>query len=550
MKKSYTLFAALLLTLTSMAQLKIQSGAVFFLNNGATVSVDGDVTSFSDITGSGTLELKGTATQNVNMNGYAISANLQINNPANINLGGSAVVSGAFNLVAGKIQMNAYDLTLNGTISNTFDNTRYFITNGNGRLWRNVGVGAANQFTFPVGADASSYNPVTILENQTADRYGVRCLNKAYNSGNTGDAFVKQVVDAGWVVTDATAGGNFNITGAWSATDELTGFNRSKTGVSKYDAASGTWDMLNSNMGAATSTTIGSTTYYTSTRNSQTIGTFAIGNAPLASPLVIAPKIFLQGAYEGSGLMTDRLRTSGVMPTTEPYSNMAGFTHLGWGGGEKLPSAYLSGTSNPESVVDWVFVQLHRASDSAVIATQSALLKRNGTLAYVDGRDSLVNFINFAGEAAGSYFFTIRHRNHLSVRSANTVAFSKTAQSYDFTTDLAKAFRKSTITTNAPMFQGTDNNFMLWAGNVNGDGYVRVIDQAFPKISSDGAYILGDLLGGNSNGTITGYSIGDVNLDGRVRAIDQAFPKFNSDIAFILGNVLSGISNATRQEHK
>ena len=163
--------------------------------------------------------------------------------------------------------------------------------------------------------------------------------------------------------------------------------------------------------------------------------------------------------------------------------------------------------------------------------------KRNGTLAYVDGRDSLVNFINFAGEAAGNYFFTIRHRNHLSVRSAGTVAFSKTAQSYDFTSDLAKAYRKSTITTNAPMFQGTDNNYMLWAGNVNGDGYVRVIDQAFPKISSDGAYILGDLLGGNSNGTISGYSIGDVNLDGRVRAIDQAFPKINSDIAFILGKI-------------
>lgn len=549
MKKSYALFAALFITLTGMAQLRIQSGAVFYLNSGATVSVDGDVTSFTDIQGPGTLELKGTTLQNLNMNGFSIP-NLQINNTSNVSLAGSAVVGTSLNFVAGKVQMNNYDLTLGSTTSFTgWDNARYFVTNGLGRLVKN-NLGAGASFTFPVGADVNSYNPLQVdVVNGTNDNFGVRCQSNVMTSGISGDNFVKEVVDASWVVSEAAplSANAINVRATWNAADELNGFNRSRTGISKYDENGKFWDMTNSMTGA----TISGTGPYTVTRTSTTSGTFAVGNGPVLAPLVVAPKVFLQGAYSSGTLMDDKLRTSGVLPIAEPYSAMTGFTHSGWGGGEKLASAKLSGASNEQSIVDWLFVELRRASDSSVIATKSVLLKRNGQIASIDGRDSLVDFINFPGEATGDYYVSIRHRNHLSVRTASKMTLGRSsAFAYDFTNAQNKAFQRSTITTNAAMAQTAGGINMMWAGNINNDNYVRFLSSTFPIINSDATFLLSSLLNGNLNGTITGYSIGDVNMDGRVRALASTFPIINSDNTFILSSVMGGNINATRQEHK
>jgi len=549
MKKSYALFVAILITLTSSAQLKIESGGVLTIGTGSFVTVEGDVTSFANIQGAGTVELKGSAVQNINMNGFTIP-NLQVNNSANINLNGSAVVSNSFGFLAGKVLLNSYDLTLGTGITPStftgFDDSKFFVTNGAGRLVK-TGVSASG-FTYPVGADATTYNPLRLVETGTADNFGVRCLSNVLANGTAGSQFVREVVDASWEVSDANTANssNLSVTAFWNGVDELNGFNRTKTGISKYDGTSGTWDMTNAMTGVAVS----GTGPYSVTRSSTSAGLFAIGNKPVLTPLVVAPKVFLQGAYASNDLMNDRLRTAGVLPTTEPYTGMTGFTHLGSGGGEKIPSSLLSGISTSESIVDWVFVQLHRGSDSAVIATTAALLKRNGQLASIDGTDALVNYINFAGEAAGDYFITVRHRNHLSVRSASKMTLGKNTSSYDFTGSLGSAYRKSTISTNDPMAVSTDGRFMMWAGNANNDAYVRSLSSTVPFILSDASFITGNLLGGNSFGTITGYSSGDVNMDGKVRAITQLTPLILSDVSFITGNVLGGVSNATRQEHK
>ena len=63
------IFISLLLVtgaINSIAQLKIDN-AVFFIQPGATVTVQGDVTSNVDIQGTGLLQLKGSALQNVDM---------------------------------------------------------------------------------------------------------------------------------------------------------------------------------------------------------------------------------------------------------------------------------------------------------------------------------------------------------------------------------------------------------------------------------------------------------------------------------------------------
>src|SRR5687767_14100823 len=66
------------------SQLKIDN-AVFFIGAGATVTVQGDVTSNVDIQGTGLLQLKGSVLQNVDMGGFTIP-NLELDNAAHATL--------------------------------------------------------------------------------------------------------------------------------------------------------------------------------------------------------------------------------------------------------------------------------------------------------------------------------------------------------------------------------------------------------------------------------------------------------------------------------
>lgn len=68
----------------AFAQLTINN-AQLFIESGATVTVQGDISSNANIGGTGKILLKGSSTQNVNMNGFTIP-NLDIENPLNANL--------------------------------------------------------------------------------------------------------------------------------------------------------------------------------------------------------------------------------------------------------------------------------------------------------------------------------------------------------------------------------------------------------------------------------------------------------------------------------
>ena len=78
MKKILFSIACCFLAINAIAQLKIDN-AVFFIQPGATVTVQGDVTSNVDIQGTGLLLLKGSTLQNVDMGGFTIP-NLELDN--------------------------------------------------------------------------------------------------------------------------------------------------------------------------------------------------------------------------------------------------------------------------------------------------------------------------------------------------------------------------------------------------------------------------------------------------------------------------------------
>ncbi|MVM29497.1 hypothetical protein GO755_05595 [Spirosoma sp. HMF4905] len=237
---------------------------------------------------------------------------------------------------------------------------------------------------------------------------------------------------------------------------------------------------------------------------------------PLA---LIRPKVFLGGAYDGTtGLMRDDLRAKNLLPLVEPYSSPelvgTGFTHVGGGGNESTTSAVFS-TTGANAIVDWVFVELRNpASGSAVVATRSALVQRDGDIVDVDG----ISPVSF-NVGAGSYYVSVRHRNHLGVMTLNTVALSSTAVTVDFISPATQTY--------GTLAQQTINTTrLLWPGNTNGVDVVsgqpkrQVIYQGS---NNDLGTVFSQVFleAGNTSSLPTyivqRYLTGDVNMDGEVR---------------------------------
>ena len=138
------------------AQLIIDN-ATFFIQPGAMVTVQGNVTSNVDMQGTGKLLLKGNTKQDINMNGFSIP-NLEMDNPANATLTGNAKIGTDLLFTNGKIQLANFNLTMNagpaGTITNA-GNAGFLVTNGTGKLIK-TSLGAT-AFMYPVGNTTTTY---------------------------------------------------------------------------------------------------------------------------------------------------------------------------------------------------------------------------------------------------------------------------------------------------------------------------------------------------------------------------------------------------------
>ncbi len=512
------------------AQLVIDQ-ATFTIQSGATVTVQGDVTSNADIQGTGKIILKGSTAQNVNMGGFTVP-NLEVDNTNNVTLTGAAKISGDLLFTNGKILLGTNDLTIGsaGTITSA-SSSKYIVTNGTGKLKKTAL--ATTAFNFPIGKSTTSYTPVSISNSGTADEIGARALAGALTMGSLGVANTKEVVNTSWDISEAVAGGsNLSITTSWAASDELPGFDRTRAGISYYitsPAQNVGWDLLNSQTGAAT----GAGPYSYTRSSISSLGTFAVGTRPVLSPLLVTPKIFLQGPYNtGTGVMSDALRTQNLIPTTEPYSGLNMFSATssvkGSGGGETSTSSIVGSgaAAGNDAIVDWVLVQLH-ASDGTIVTQRAALVQRDGDVVDVDG----VSPVNMAGNVSGSYYISVKHRNHLGVRSAATMALAKVSNTnYSFTTGLGQAFAGA-VTNNA-MATIAPGIFGMWGGNANSDGATRRTGSAG---TNDYSVFLTAVSSVAAPGPTGVYRREDFNMDGNVRKTGSATTNDYSKFLNILG---------------
>lgn len=242
----------------------------------------------------------------------------------------------------------------------------------------------------------------------------------------------------------------------------------------------------------------------------------SISNAanPISHPgLNLKIRMYLQGALlsvkQPSSLMRDELRTAGLIPLHEPYSERSNYSHYGeLGGKETISDPAVLKVTGPDAIVDWVFVELrHPEFQKIVLATRSALLQRDGDVVDVDG----VSPLHFEGLDAGDYLVAIGHRNHLGVMSTKVFSLSEHPQLVDFT-DPNLGFYG-----NHPMIQVMDK-MALFAGDANCDGEVRIEGSKNDKDHIFFSILLSkDNLDANQNFILYGYLDDDINLDGQVK---------------------------------
>ena len=223
--------------------------------------------------------------------------------------------------------------------------------------------------------------------------------------------------------------------------------------------------------------------------------------------IAVKAKTTLYGALIGSedpNLMRDDLRKAGLIPTTEPYTDLD-YVHVGASEGVTLTEDLLE-VEGKDAIVDWVFLELRsRLVKSEVLGTAVGLVQRDGDIISPRG-DSLLVFPN---AFQSNYFLSVRHRNHVCMLSEDT---------YNFTyTNVPKVDFTQLVTTDSlgGILEGTQ--LAMWPGDMNNDNlviYQGPQNDLFPILLT----ILIDPENENhiTNYVSKTYSVGDFNLDGRV----------------------------------
>jgi len=215
---------------------------------------------------------------------------------------------------------------------------------------------------------------------------------------------------------------------------------------------------------------------------------------PACEPVVHAgAKVFMEGPYSG-GAMVSTPAFSNYLPTEQPYSDpFFNGTPLDHDNPDVVPQP-------PDSVLDWVLVSLRSdptAASEVVGSDRIAFLLENGSIVDTSGA-----LLAFPGVTPDGYYLVVRHRNHASVMSADTLDLSDGIGSWDFTTSMAQAYS----TGGSPMKDLGDGHFGMFACDANADGQVTAPDF--------------NLWNASTTAGETGYRQADCNMDGQVTAPD------------------------------
>lgn len=235
-------------------------------------------------------------------------------------------------------------------------------------------------------------------------------------------------------------------------------------------------------------------------------------------------KASLDGVQPTGAIMSDGLRSLGLVPLLQPYSGL-GYTFVGSPTNVSITPAQIAVTGS-NAIVDWMVAEL-RTSPGTVVWSKPVLLQRDGDLVDADG-DTYLNF----PVAPGSYYIALRHRNHLGIMTS-------TPRNLGLLPGIAPLnFRSATVATygtDARVLKGT--LWCLWAGDATGNGQLN-----YTGPGNDRDPILTVVGSTTPNNTVTNvYDRRDTNLDGVIK-----YTGTGNDRDIILNNVGSTTPNNAR----
>lgn len=197
-------------------------------------------------------------------------------------------------------------------------------------------------------------------------------------------------------------------------------------------------------------------------------------------------KVLLAGAYNTSSMRTN-LQAANLLTTTNyPY------TATPW----SQPALGSLVSPMPTTATDFVLIEARSTSTYTMLETKPALLLSDGTVANINTGTAGVTFTTLT--SGSSYYFVVRHRNHIDIMSANTITVPN-ATAYDFTTAANTTF-------------GTNQQIAIAAGvygmvpgDMSGNGLTTVQDYNIYANMPSG---------------ITVYDPRDINLDANITVAD------------------------------
>ena len=507
MRNSYSLiliFATLFTGYTAKAQLYID-GAGFYIQNGATVTVQGNVTNNGTITNNGNLRVQGDFLNSNQLVSTDNAAVLEMYGTGNSNLNvGSALLK---NLIINKSAAgNVVSLTADAQVTEGFTFT---------------------QGGFITGPAA---NPNFILSSPTSAVY----------SFVTGKEVIGNVRRTGWVNGSAAVFNQTNMlvttnAGAGSSPTSVTvtmipngdptqterevkrKFNFSQTGGSgftadiRYPYATAElntnlegnlvpWKLVSSEWNAKLSPV-------TRDAGQDWINTTGITAADFAQEWKLADPnytmnvtAYLRGPWNGASMNTN---IGAIMQTTQPY-NVSPFNYTGTESVGTIPA----------NVVDWVLIENRKPASglpqdalaSTITGSKAGFILNNGSIVGLDG----ITPISVPITKQGSSFIVIRHRNHLGVISNSIASNGAGTFTNDFSL-LANVYKPSGASSDPVTLLSGGVKYGLWAGDVNKNGLVNSTDVTAIKAAI--------------SGSLSGYQLTDVNLSNGVNSTDLTLTK-------------------------
>ena len=418
----------------SINNLTLNTGNVG-INLTGTINIKGNIIvaaganlTYNPLPAGGHFNLNGNSTQTISGNGTFKTGSkgyLVVNNANGINVNNPILIGDSLTLTNGILNLGS-NITFDSTVVVIGNpSTTSMIVPNSYKIFKVIHPINGGGFTFPIGESTPtlSYLPVSLSFNSgtfAANNYvGIKC----FNIKNPTDSSTANYLNRYWELEQSGIS-NFvcNANFQYSISD-ITGTESSL--LCKYfsvipfivfDPANVVLHQLNAN---------GITQF----------GAFGAGEAALASR-TLNLKVFLEGLFDPT---TEIMRESMDGNLGEPK----------WGIG----------------IADHITVELHQAD-----APYNLLETFTGIALHTIGTASL----DVSPQYNGSYYLSIKNRNHMNNWSAVPVSFAGSVANYDFTTGALQAFASPGGI--EPQFQVALDKFAMYVGDLDQGSWVDATD--------------------------------------------------------------------------